>query len=307
MASYSRYLVPSLTPGTLFWVEQALLASGYVPSADGEMLLHATVRKIVHGTGTFAEIFQPGEGPWDPWFARQLSQITDGFVSTITYRPVPGLYGEGLFFAGQTLQVRSWPPELDYGPPRTDAERTGMSVENLYLRRFGYLCSDDVLARDYSEVVAERTWQVTPNLMRFDPKGEPGLMRMLAGNVPPEKEAQLLAATALPGWNRRLRHAPLVGSPYIELGGGNTFDTEALAQLSAAVDGTALLFHIPGGSRPSRWAGAYKGVVDDGGVNVCADSLLGDIYASCFLLGDVPGMLFGYAEDNKVDSQEEKY
>ena len=301
MARYTRYLIPSLSSATLPLVESALRACGYTPSASGEMFLHAVVRRMVHGTGTFAEVFQSGEGPWDPSFARRLSAVTDGFVSTSEYWSVPEEYGEGLFFAGRTLQARSWPPGLDCGPERVIGEQMGMHVEDVYLRRFGDLCNADVLLRQYGEIVAEQTWRVTPHVVDFKAEEEGGLTRILVGNAPPEREEQMLSITAVPGWQRRLRRTPESGMAYVELRGNDTFDTAILQQLSAAVHGTALMFQVPGAARTCRWASAYRGAVDESQETERADELLRGLYASCFLIGDVPGMLFGPDEGTWVE------
>src|SRR6185437_2871131 len=103
MASYVRYLAPSLMAGDLPKVAQALKESGWPVDSSGGTALHLTVRSLTIDEGTFLEIEGEEDRAWNLSFARSLSAAVAGFVSCVRFISGPGRYGEGLFFTGRTL------------------------------------------------------------------------------------------------------------------------------------------------------------------------------------------------------------
>ena len=296
MARYIRYLAPSLTAGDFSIAAQALADSGYSRATPGGAHLTLTARALTLDAGSFLEIDAYGDALWDPFFARALSAAADGFTFTMEYLSVPGHYGEALFFAGRTLQARSWSHgenELAYGPPLNPEEQHGVHVLELYQRRFEILCEHNRELIGHGKVLATENWEVAPHPVRFRAEEETLFSLILVGNVAAEDRERLAGATAFAGWRRRLRCTPSMGLPYAEMRRDGPLDTAIVQEVSRRLNCSAVGLEVPGAARGFHWASAWKGDLEDSGEARSAVEFAQILHPLSFQIGETPGMLFG--------------
>src|SRR5262245_47567157 len=109
-----RYLVPGLERDTPERLRAALASTGRrITTPDGAgaappRLLRWQVRALAGDAGTCREVDDSDADAWDLSLARSLSQVVDGFVAALTTESTASRYGEALFFAGRTVEARSW-------------------------------------------------------------------------------------------------------------------------------------------------------------------------------------------------------
>ena len=298
MARYTGYLVPSLTGAGLPAVAQVLRDSGYDPgeSAGAEAGLCLAVRSLTGDTGEFLEIEQSG-GPWDLEFARALSAAVEGFVPAVTYASVPGHYGEALFFCGRTLQARSWnlpQGDIDYGPPRVEAELLGVHVLDSYKRYFAALCDPDRELLVDGRLLASANWGMAPHPVEFRADDETGFSLILLASFRDKFETRSVSDSVVPGWRRRIRYTRGLAFPYVELRGEWPLTRDTVAELSGRLQCTAVGLEVSGGGREFCWAEAYRGALERQGQGNSPADFVRVLSTIGSQIGELPGMLFGF-------------
>jgi hypothetical protein len=304
MARYIRYAAPSLTPDDLSKVAESLRQTGCSLDSPGGVFLHLAVRALTLDSGTFLEIDEDGDALWDLSFARALSAAADGFVSTVKYLSGPGHYGEALFFAGRTLQARSWSNsenDLDYGPVRSADELVGVHVQELYNRRFEILCDPDRGLLTHGRLLASEELEMATHPLEFYAGDETGFALVVVGNVGEGLGEQIVQLTEVAGWRRRIRYSHGLAMPYAELRREGPLEPEVVKELSKRLNGTAVGLEVAGAARPFSWASAYRGALEGISHAGSATDFVRTLDILASQMGETPGTMFGYGPDGWLE------
>jgi hypothetical protein len=298
-----RYLMPSATNDAAAVLTRALARAGrpathvqplpvdrrLPPLPDGT--LRWTVRALTGDTGLFLMAQDAGPTRWDLVFARALSAEADGFVVVLDVHPNRGRFGEALFFAGRTIQARSWNAgegNLDAGPPLMDSERRGTHVAELYEQRFALLCDPDTTRLSAGRLLLAEDWNLPEPWAAFDSATEALGALILASGAPTTS----FLATLAPEWRARRRRTRGLGLPYVELRRDGPLDEAVVVNLSRD-RGTAVGVELSGGGGSYRWAEAWDGVLRHHGATSGSAGFLRTLSAVSAALGEPLGQLFG--------------
>lgn len=249
------------------------------------------VRALTGDTGLFLMAQDVGPTRWDLVFARALSAEADGFVAVLDVHPYRGRFGEALFFAGRTIQARSWHADegdLDVGPPLTDHERLGTHVTDLYEQRFAALCDPDTTRRFAGRLLLAEDWSLPAPGAEFDLAAEAPSALILATGEPMLSSA----AGHAPGWRAYRRRTRGLGQPYLELRRNGPLDETLVVTLSRNL-GTAAGVELPGGGGAYRWAEAWDGVLQHQGTTSGAAQFVRTLGAVSAALAEPLGQLLG--------------